>query len=172
MELFEAMSKRCSVRKYLAKPVEDRKLEKILEAINEAPSAGNLQAYKVYLIRKALTKKRLSDAAFGQSFIEEAPVVLVFCAAPKESARRYGERGANLYSVQDATIAASYAQLAATALGLASCWVGAFDEEKVKEILKIEKELPVAIIPIGYAAEKSKKPKRKKLEEIICFGEY
>ncbi len=169
MELFEVMGKRCSVRKYLAKPVEEQKLKKILEAVNEAPSAGNLQAYKIYVVRENMVKRMLSEAAFGQSFIEFAPAVLVFCALPEESAKKYGERGANLYSIQDATIAASYAQLATTALGLASCWVGAFNEGKVKEILKIEKELPVAIIPIGYAAEKPEKPKRKKLDELIYF---
>lgn len=172
MDLFGAMNERRSVRKYLAKPVEEQKLEKILKAVNEAPSAGNLQAYKIYVVRKNVTKRMLSDAAFGQSFIEEAPIVLVFCAFPEESAKRYGTRGANLYSIQDATIAASYAQLAATALGLASCWIGAFDKEKVKEILKIEKELPVAVIPIGYAAEKPEKPRRKKLNELIYFEEY
>jgi len=111
MELFEVMGKRCSVRKYLVKPVEEQKLKKILEAVNEAPSAGNLQAYKIYVVRENMTKKRLSEAAVGQSFIKEAPIILVFCALPEESARRYGVRGTNLYAIQDATIAVSYTHL-------------------------------------------------------------
>ena len=130
MNLFEAINARQSVRAYQAKPVEQEKLEAVLKATNQAPSAGNLQAYQVYLVEEPSLKRGLAKAALDQSFVAQAPVVLVFCAVAAR-AGRYGRRGAELYCLQDATAAVAYAQLAATALGLATCWVGAFDDGAV-----------------------------------------
>lgn len=113
-------------------------------------------------------KRELALASFAQSFVAEAPVVLVFCANPGRSEKRYGKRGKNLYCIQDATIAAAYAQLAAVDLGLGSCWVGAFDEKEVLRILgNPEGLIPVAIIPIGYPAEQPPSTGRRKLEDIV-----
>ncbi|MEM4663230.1 MAG: nitroreductase family protein [Candidatus Diapherotrites archaeon] len=154
MEFFEVVDKRFSARSYLSKNVDEKLLEKILKTLSKAPSAGNLKAYRVYVIKDQETKDKLTEAAFFQQFISEAPLVLVFCALPKISSKRYGKRGAELYCIQDATIAASYAQLAATALGLATCWVGAFDDDRVKKILNLQEEIPIAIMPLGYTNEK------------------
>lgn len=167
MEFFEVIEKRHSIRSYKDVPVEKEKLERLLSACLKAPSAGNLQAYKIYVIRNQKIRYALGEAAFGQHFISKAPIVLVFCSLPRKSASKYGSRGANLYSIQDATIAASYAQLAATALGLASCWVGAFDENAVKEILGLEEEKPIAIIPLGYGAEEPLSPPKENIEKIV-----
>jgi nitroreductase len=169
MDFFDVVERRCSVRAYLDKPVEENKLQKVLHAAMQAPSAGNLQAYRIFVVKDYKIKNMLVDAALGQSFIAEAPIVLVFCALPEKSAMKYGIRGLELYSLQDATIAASYAQLAAEALGLASCWVGAFDEESVKRVLNAKNEKPIAIIPLGYAAEKPLKPERESDSEIIKY---
>ncbi len=170
MEFFELIEKRRSVRSYLSKDVEDEKLEKILKAANSAPSAGNLQAYRIYITKDREKKKKLAIAAFGQKFIAEAPVVLVFCANPEESGIYYGERGRRLYSLQDATIAATFAMLACYELGLATCWVGAFDEDSVRRVMGIPKNLvPIAILPIGYPKEKPEKTGRKRLSEIVKF---
>lgn len=166
MEFFEVVKKRHSTRAYKDKKVEEEKLQKILEAANSAPSAGNLQAYDVFLVRDKEKKKALARAALNQDFIAEAPVVLVFCANPERS-WRYGERGRTLYSIQDATIAAAYAQLAATALGLSTVWIGAFDENEVLEILGNPKVKPVAIIPIGYPAEEPEITSRRKLKDLV-----
>lgn len=92
--------------------------------------------------------------ASGQAFIREAPVVLVFFALPLGSMKKYGSRGNDLYCIQDATIACTYAQLAATDLGLGSCWVGAFDDYEVRKYLKADWSWkPVAILPIGYPTQ-------------------
>jgi nitroreductase len=92
----------------------------------------------------------------------------VVLADLKESAQKYGKRGVELYSIQDATIFTSYLQLVITSLGLASCWVGAFDEKELKNVLEIEENLkPLAIIPVGYAAEKPSITKRKKISDIV-----
>ncbi|MCX6818849.1 MAG: nitroreductase family protein [Candidatus Aenigmarchaeota archaeon] len=166
MDFFTAVSSRRSVRAFRAEAVEQAKLQKILESANSAPSAGNLQAYEIVLIKDKKQKEALAEASNNQKFIAEAPIILVFCANPMRSSR-YNSRGTNLYCIQDATIAASYAQLAATALGLSSVWVGAFDESTVSKIINARAVLPIAIIPIGYPNEEPEKTPRRKISDIV-----
>lgn len=157
MDYFKIINERRSIRAYKNEPIETEKLEQILQSVNRTPSAGNLRAYKVYLIRDERRKGELVVAADHQEFLSEAPVVLIFCAHADRSERRYGERGKDLYSVQDATIACTYAMLAATALGLSTVWVGAFDEERVRKVIGAPlTHRPVAMLPIGYAVEESR----------------
>lgn len=140
----------------------------MLEAANQAPSAGNLQAYEIFLVKDNARRSALSKAALDQSFISEAPLDLVFCAHPARSEWRYSDRGKNLYSIQDATIACTYAMLAATTLGLGSVWVGAFDPIKVRRILEISQDLlPVAILTVGYPAENPPSKSRRKIIELV-----
>jgi nitroreductase len=166
MDFFEAVEKRKSIRKFQEREIENSKLEKIIDACNKSPSAGNLQAYRIFVVKDKEKKQALVKTANGQEFIEEAPVVLVFCANPKESGVRYGERGENLYSVQDATIAAAYSQIASASLGLGSVWVGAFSDRDVRTVLGTELK-PVAVIPIGYPDEEPETTPRKNTEEIV-----
>jgi nitroreductase len=168
MEFFQLLKERRSIRAFQAKEVEEEKLRKLLEAANSAPSAGNLQAYEIYLVRSDEKKAGLARAALGQMFIAQAPVVLVFCSNPQRSALRYGERGSTLYALQDATIACTHAHLAAVALGLGSVWIGAFDETEVARILGLKEGIrPIAILPIGYPAEKPWPTPRRKLEDLV-----
>ena len=168
MEFFDVVKKRHSVRAYSDKPVEKDKIQKILEAVNQAPSSGNLQAYEIFVIKDEGKKKALAQATFSQNFVAEAPIVLVFCANPERSKNRYGKRGGGLYNIQDATIAASYSQLAATALGLSSVWVGAFDDSEVLKVLGSPKDLlPVAIVPMGYSGEEPEPRSRKSLKDLV-----
>ncbi len=168
MDFFEVIRTRQSIRAFQDRPVEPEKLQQILEAINRAPSAGNLQGYEVYLVTNGACLQALTKAAVGQDFIEQAPLALVFCAHPGRSARKYGQRGTTLYCVQDATIACTYAQLAVTALGLATVWVGAFDDDGVRAALGVGNDLrPVAILPIGYAAETPEHRSRRALVELV-----
>jgi nitroreductase len=167
MDLFETVKARRSVRAFVGEPLSPGSLDRLLEAVNLAPSAGDLQAYEVYLVQDGGVKEALVHAAYDQVFIEQAPAVLVFCANPLR-AKRYGERGASLYAVQDATIAAAYAQLAATALGLATVWVGAFDEDKAAQALRLPAgQRPLAILPVGKAAESPAATPRRSLEELV-----
>lgn len=167
MNVFETIESRQSIRAYRPQEVENEKLEAILNAIARAPSAGNCQAYQVYLIRNSALKRLLAEASLRQDFVAQAPVVLVFCTQP-ERAVRYGRRGEQLYSLQDASIATAYAQLAATALNLGSCWVGAFNEEGVASALGISPpQRPVAILPIGYPAEQPPRSPRRPLAELV-----
>jgi nitroreductase len=168
MEFFEVLKKRHSIRKFKPGSIPDDKLRKIFEAINSAPSAGNLQAYEVFVVEDRELLKRLSRSAFDQEFICQASLALVFCANPSRSSWRYGSRGERLYSIQDATIACAYAQLSATALGFGSVWVGAFDTREVLRVLGSPLGLiPVAILPIGYPDEEPEITGRRELDDLI-----
>jgi nitroreductase len=168
MDIFETIQKRQSVRAYQTKDIEPEKLDALLSAVNQAPSAGNLQAYRVYLVRDDTVKRALAKASWDQNFIAQSPVVLVFCTEPKRAAAKYGKRGEELYSVQDATIAVAYAQLAATALELATCWVGAFNETEVARVMGVSPpRRPVAILPVGYPAESPPRNPRRALGDLV-----
>lgn len=168
MEFFDLIRARRSVRAYAPQPVEEDKLQQILTAANLAPSAGNLQAYEIYLVRDRQVRVELARASLEQWFISEAPVALVFCAHPDRSARKYGRRGARLYALQDATIACTFAMLAAAELGLATVWVGAFDDESVRCAIRApEAHQPVAILPIGYPAEQPGPTPRRSVAELV-----
>lgn len=168
MDFFKIVEERHSMRAFANRAVEEEKLHRILEIVNRAPSAGNLQGYEIFVVRQAEQKQALVEAAYDQQFIAEAPVVLIFCANPSRSAVRYRERGESLYSVQDATIACTYAMLAATALGLSSVWVGAFDEQAVRQAVDIPADLvPVAMLPIGYAGKSPRRTSRRPLQDIV-----
>lgn len=168
MEFLDVLQRRHSTRAYTAHPIEPEKRLVILNAANRAPSAGDLQAYEIYAVSNRAALKALARAAFDQEFVAQAPLALVFCAHPARSEWKYGHRGSSLYCVQDATIACAYAQLAATSVGLASIWVGAFDENAVREAIHVGKDLrPVAILPIGYAAEKPEATPRRQLDDLV-----
>ena len=168
MGFVDVVKNRHSVRSFKDKEIEQEKLKKLLEIINSAPSAGDLQAYEIVLVKSLGKRKELARASYGQSFVAEAPLILVFIANEKRASSKYGQRGTSLYSIQDATIAASYAQLAATDLGLATVWVGAFDEKEVSRILNAQEHLkPIAIIPVGYANETPSKTPRRSLDDLV-----
>jgi nitroreductase len=168
MDYFEVVKKRQSIRAFQNRPIEDGKLHRIIEAVNLAPSAGDLQAYEIVIVRDSRRKKALAKAAWEQSFIAEAPVCLVFLAHPGRSSGKYGQRGSELYSLQDATIAATFAHLTATALGLGSTWVGAFDDDAVANAVDASREKrPIAILPIGYPAETPQLTPRRAVGEIL-----
>ena len=167
MEFFQAVRERQSIRAFKPLPIEPEKLDALFEAVNRAPSAGNLQAFEVVLVEEAENKERLARACFQQAFLAEAPLVLVFFANPERSTPKYGERG-ELYALQDATIAAAYTQLVAQALGLGSAWVGAFEEQEVREVLQCPAEwIPVCVIPLGHANEKPFHTDRRIAEEVF-----
>jgi nitroreductase len=154
MDFLELMKKRRSIRAFEARPVEPGKIQAVLEAADAAPSAGNLQAYRMVCVTEPSGRRALAAAALGQGFVAEAPVAIVFLADPTVASSRYGEPGRRLFCIQDATIACAYAQLRAADLGLGSVWVGAFDENAVSRAVDAPRDLlPVAVLPIGYPAE-------------------
>jgi nitroreductase len=168
MEFFDVVAARKSVRAFADRVLEEEKLRRILDAANQAPSAGNLQAYEIFVVRKASDRKELARAALGQDFLAGASLSLVFCARPGRAAPQYGQRGIRLYAIQDATIACTYAMLAATALGLSTVWIGAFRDDEVRRAIRASDDaLPVAILPIGYAAETPEPTQRRALDDLV-----
>jgi len=121
---------RKSIRKYSQKPIPENELKEILKTGFSAPSGGNMQPWRVVVVKDQTRKDRLATAAYGQSFIAEAPVLLVVCAVPHESAEKYKERGATLYALQDTAALTQNILLASHALGYATCWIGAFNEDR------------------------------------------
>ncbi|PTD94614.1 nitroreductase [archaeon SCG-AAA382B04] len=172
MELSEAIEKRRSVRSYKEKEIEDEKIREIIEKGQCAPSAGNLQARDFIVVEGKEKKRRIAKAA-SQKFIEKAPTVIVVCANKRRSAKKYGDRGRNLYAIQDASVATQNMLLTIHAMGVSSCWIGAFDERKVKEILNLPKNVrPITILPVGYSDQNPKPPSRKNLEEVVHKEEW
>jgi nitroreductase len=170
VDIFETVRMRRSVRVFIPQDVDADQIRTILAVANRAPSAGNLQAYEIYVVVDRSARARLRHAALDQPDITEAPVALVFCARPERSAARYGTRGRELFSVQDATIACAYAQLAVAALDLGSVWIGAFDEDVVRRALGLGAALrPVAILPIGHAGEKPAATPRRALTSLAHY---
>jgi nitroreductase len=167
LDVSEAIKTRRSIRAFTDQQVADKEVEKLIEAARWAPSAGNIQPWEFIIVRDPKIKHGLCEAALNQVFIEEAAVVIVVCADPVRSSKGYGSRGTNLYCLQDTAAATQNILLTAQALGLASCWVGAFNEEEAKKVLRVPDELrPIAIIPVGYSAEKPQTRRRRSLEEI------
>ena len=173
MNLFEAIKSRRSVRAFTQEDVSKEEVEKLIDAARWAPSAGNIQPWEFIVVRKPEIKRKLSSAALHQTFIEEAPVVIVVCANQIRSGRGYGARGVHLYCLQDTAAATQNMLLAACALGLATCWVGAFKEEEAKKALNLPKGVrPVAIIPVGHPAKKPMARSRRPISEIVHYETY
>ncbi len=168
-DFFETVRHRHSIRSYRSNlPVEADKLHAILEMACAAPSAGDLQSYRIFVVNEASTRAALRQAAGDQEFISQAPVCLVYCADTQRAAARFGLRGERLYALQDATIAAAYSQLAIVAAGMASTWVGEFDEAAVGELLHLEQDLlPIALLSVGYPAELPVPTPRRRLDEVV-----
>lgn len=168
MDFFEIVKERRSIRVFTDWPVEEEKIERVLTTALAAPSAGNLQAYMIYVVKSAEGRAALAAAALGQDYVRAAPVVLVFCTHAAQSAKKYGERGERLYTLQDATIACTFAMLAIAALGLATVWVGAFQEEAAWRAIGSPAGLsPVAMLPIGYAGEEPEPVFRRSVEKLV-----
>lgn len=167
-ECLKLLMTRKSVRKFKPDKIEDSDLQLILEAAIRAPSGGNLQPWSIYFTKNNKIKNELAKAAYNQSYVAEAPVVIIVCGIPDKSAAVYGERGRTLYYIQDTAAMTQNILLAAHALGYGSVWVGAFDESKVARILNLDKgQRPMAIIPIGLPDEQRPLTEREQLSKII-----
>ncbi|MCK4474778.1 nitroreductase family protein [Candidatus Bathyarchaeota archaeon] len=168
MDVFEAVKGRRSIRAFESRGVPAELVEKLVDAARWAPSAGNIQPWEFIVVRNLGIKRRLVEAALGQGFIEEAPVVIIVCADEDRCSMGYGVRGKTLYCIQDTAAAVQNIHLAAYSLGLGTCWVGAFIEEEARKILKIPQGIrPVAIVPVGYPAESPLPRGRRPVSQIV-----
>jgi len=168
MDFFTVVKTRQSVRTFKPEKIDSDTVTRLLEAIRTSPTAGNLQAYQVYLVETPAIIQALFDAAYNQKCVWQAPAVLVFCADAPRSAAKYHERGTTLYCIQDTTIAATIAHLAATALNLGSVLVGAFNEQQVADIIGApSSQRPVLMMPVGYPNETPAPTGRRSLDDLV-----
>ncbi|MCL5961900.1 MAG: nitroreductase family protein [Chloroflexi bacterium] len=171
MDFWETAKRRQCIRHFdREKDIEDDEVRRLLETATMAPSAGNLQAWFFVVVRDDKTRQDLARAAFGQESLAEAPVVIVVCADLSRSASRYGERGSSLYCLQDTAAATQNLLLSATALDLGACWVGAFSEQAVANLLTLPShQRPIALVPVGVPSRKGPRTPRRPLDEVVRF---
>jgi nitroreductase len=164
MDFFDVIESRRSVRSYKSDPVEEEKLVKILEAARIAPTACNLQPFRVLVIRNPGREAQLRKI-YDKVWFATAPLVLLVCALPGSA---WSRRDGKNYADVDAAIAMDHIVLAARALGLGSCWIGAFDPKAAREILNLEPSWePLAFTPIGYPSEMPEARPRKSEGDIV-----
>jgi len=168
MDIYETISTRKSVRAYEERPVEEEKLRRVLEAVRMAPSARNEQEWRFVVIRDPVVRKRIATEATRHSFIGSAPILLACCA---ETDGRLMQCGQPAYTI-DVAIAMDHLSLAAVAEGLGTCWIGGFDESKVKAILSLPAAVRVVeLMPLGYPVDPSPAAKKRlPLETIVMDG--
>lgn len=164
-DIFRVFSTRRTTRRFDKRKVEDWKVDKILAAADTAPTAGNFQGFEVFYAKSPRLKQALVEAANRQPYVD-APVVLVFCTNPSRVKMAFEEKILAKFSLQDATLAAAYSQLAASALGLSSVWIGMIDEEKVKKAIGTDLR-PSSILCVGYPSSKRPPKSRRKLKDLI-----
>jgi len=170
MTVLDAIKGRFSVRKYLDKPVGDDELRAVLEAARFSQSAKNLQDWKFIVVRDESMRRKLVDAARGQKFVSEAPVVIVCCGVGTDYVMACGQHSYTL----DVAIAMENMALAAHELGLGTCWLGSFYEDEVKRLLSIPEEdvRVVGMLTLGYPASTPPPKKRKSLDEIVSYEKW
>ena len=170
MEFSEVIAKRRSVRHFNSKlEVSDEDVRALLEAAVSAPTAGNIQPWRFTVVRSLDARERLAGA-LRQRWANNAPLAIVVSVDPRPCAARYGDRGERLYAIQDTSAAIENILLATVDRGLASCWIGAFDTDAVRDSLGLPAHIePVAILPIGYSAESAGRPARRPLSEVATW---
>lgn len=164
-DLFEVMKRRRSTRKFEIKEIEKWKVDKILAAADTAPTAGNFQGFEIFYVKDSKMKEALVKASNNQPYVN-APVVLVYCKNPSRVKLQFPEETLTKFAIQDATLAAAYSQLAATALGLSTIWIGMIDEKEVSKIIGTQL-IPSSILCIGYPVKRKHPKPRRNLSELI-----
>ena len=169
MNFLELARKRYSVRAYKSDPVEQEKLDRILEAARLAPTAVNIQPFQLVVIHTADRKAELLQI-YSKKWFVQAPIVICACGIIGKSwVRRDGKN----YNDVDVAIVMDHLILAATAEGLGTCWVGAFDPAAAKEVLRLPEGVePIAFTPLGYAADSPPVKKRKPLAKLVRYEKW
>ena len=169
MEFSELIQKRYSVRSYKPDPVEDAKLQQVLEAARLAPTAANRQPFQLIVIHTVGREAELKRI-YGQDWFVQPPLVVGICALP---AGAWTRRDGKNYADVDVTIAMDHLILAAADLGLGTCWIGAFDPAAAREVLGLPDDVePVAFTPLGYPADQPRSKKRKPLSELVRYERW
>ena len=169
MDIHQAIEARRSIRNYLDKPLEEDKLNKLLISAQLAPSARNTQPYKLVVVREKVSLQALSQAAANQAFVGRASAVIAAVALDPSYVMRCGIPS----HIIDIAIALDHVTLAAVEEGLGTCWIGAFYQDKVKQVLGIPESCQVvALLAVGYQAKAPEPRMRKPISELVCFERF
>lgn len=169
MDVMEAIRQRRSVRVYEDRPLEDEKLQAVLEAGRLAPSGSNRQEWVFVVVRDASRRQKLVEACCNQGFVATAPVVLVICMTDAKRTMRSGLRGGAV----DTSIAVDHMTLAAVAQGLGTCWIGAFEADQVGRVVGLPEGLVAAhVLVLGYPGESPQARPRKPLAEVVRYDSF
>ena len=202
MDVFKAIEKRQSIRRYKPDPIPDDVLDRLLNVLRLAPSGSNRQPWKFIVVKDkelreqvaaACTFMRISGQRSQQTWVSEAPVIIVACGSENEASAGFyadgelyiadgqtvivdrGKRPGEYYSSvhQDLAIALDHLSLAAVEEGLGTCWIGAVSRFKLRELLAIPAEFTAQLMmTVGYPVSWPNPRQRKPLEEIICYDRY
>jgi nitroreductase len=169
MDLYEAIKSRYSVRSYLNKPVEQEKLDRILDAARLAPSGSNRQPWKFVVVRDAETRKKLVSACSNQEFVGQAPVVIAAVGLMPDRIMSCGVPGDPV----DVAIALEHVALAATAEGLGTCWIGSFHQDQIRALLGVPVNAKVIeVMTLGYPADHPQPKTRKPMKALVCYDQW
>ena len=162
MEVFEAINKRRSVRAYQEKAISDGDLNKILEAARMAPSGFNAQAFRIIVIKDPATKLKLGELA-RQPYIAKAPIILAALNLKLD----------DKYAPLDVAILLDHVMLSAVSLGIGSVFVGAYHNDEIRKFLDAPDDSEmVALMPLGYPADREIPKKRKELSELVSYEKF
>ncbi len=169
MEFFDVIQKRYSVRSYRRDPVEEHKLQHVLEAARLAPTAANRQPFQLIVIHTAGRETELRRI-YDQAWFVQAPLVICACAIPNKA---WVRRDSKNYSDVDVAIAMDHFILAATDIGLGTCWIAAFDPAAARNVLGLPDSVePIAFTPLGYTDNQIGPKRRKIMAEIIKYEHW
>jgi len=169
LEVYEAINKRKSIRKYKKEKISEKILWKILQAAHQAPSGLNDQPWKIIVVREENNKNRLTEATLGQNFLRQAPVVL---AAVAMGSLECMYCGVPRYPI-DVALALDHISIAAVEEGLGTCWVCAFNQDMVRNVLKVPQQyMVVALMSLGYPDDERKKIRKKTIQELVSFERF
>ena len=173
IDVLEAIRLRRSIRKYLDLPVEWDKIGTIVDAGRVAPSAGNLQSWRFIVVESAHKRRALAEACMQQFWMEEAPVHILVVMMMKKIREFYGTRGTDLYAAQESAMAAQNMMLAAHTLGLGTCFVSAFDKDRVIDTLNLPADIiPMCLVTLGYPNESPEEPQKYRIENVLFMDRW
>jgi nitroreductase len=173
MDFETVVKKRRMCREYSDKDVPQEKVDRILDIASRYPSAGHTEPQEFIVVRDQRVKEDLAHAALDQTFVAQAPLVIVVISDVRRSARRYGERGVHFFSIIDGAFVAMLVLLAVVNEGLGACFVGSFYDEEVQHVLGLPEHVrPIGIIPIGYCVEEPRKFPHRSRAQIVHRDRY
>ncbi|MBN1326401.1 MAG: nitroreductase family protein [Candidatus Cloacimonetes bacterium] len=167
--MIKAIRDRYSVRSFKDQPIESEKLNEILEAARFAPSSRNIQPWHFVVIEDSEMRKQLTDICKGQNFVAQAPLTIAICVNNYDYTMACGERAA----IVDAAIAGEHIALQAADLGIGSCWIGAFYQDEIRQLLDLPADYRViGLLPLGYPTQQKRERTLKPLSEIVSYNRF